>query len=72
VQAAVCRDSTRKIIKAISQTNPPCDPNFGKALATWLAASLADSLHLKNFSLEGDSAIVIYALNNPTQFRLAH
>jgi hypothetical protein len=66
VQATVCRDSTRKIVKALSQTNPPCDPNFGEALATRLAASLVASLHLKNFSLEGDSAVVISALNNPS------
>jgi hypothetical protein len=66
VQAAVCRDSTGKIIKALSQTNPPCDPNFGEALAAQLVASLAASLHMKNFSLEGDSTLVISALNNPT------
>jgi hypothetical protein len=33
VQAAVCRDSSGKIVKAISQTNPPCDPTYGEALA---------------------------------------
>jgi hypothetical protein len=64
VQAAVCKDSKGKIVKAISQTNPPCDPNFGEALATQLAASLTASLQLKNFSLEGDSVVVILALNN--------
>jgi hypothetical protein len=66
VQAAVCRDSKGKIVKAISQTNPPCDPNFGEALAARLAASLAASLQLQNFSLEGDSAVVVSALNNPS------
>jgi hypothetical protein len=66
VQAAVCRDLTGKIIKALSQTNPPCDPNFGEAIAARLAASLAASLKLKNFSLEGDSSVVISALNNPS------
>jgi hypothetical protein len=66
VQVAICRDSTGKIVKAISQINPPCDPNFGEALAARLAASLAASLHQKNFSLEGDSTVVISALNNPS------
>ena len=40
VQAAVCRDSKGKIVKAIAQVNPPCDPTFGEALAARLAASL--------------------------------
>ena len=66
VQAAICKDSTGKIIKALSQTNPPCDLNFGEALAARLVASLAASLHLENFSLKGDSTVVIFALNNPS------
>jgi hypothetical protein len=66
VQAAVCRDSAGKIIKALSQTNPPCDPNFGEALAARLVVSLATSLQLKIFCLEGDSLVVISALNNPS------
>jgi ribonuclease HI len=53
---------TGKIIKASSQITPPCDPNYGEALATLLALSLAASLQLKNFTLEGDSQIVISAL----------
>jgi hypothetical protein len=35
------RDS---FFKAISQINPPCDPNYGKALAALLTSSLAVSL----------------------------
>ena len=66
VQAAVCRDSSGKIVKAISQINPPCDPTFGEALAARLAASLVASLQLKFFSLEGDSKIVIAALTTPS------
>jgi hypothetical protein len=66
VQAAICRDSKGKIVKAISQVNPPCDPTFGEALATRLATSLAASLQLKSFSLEGDSKIVIAALTSPS------
>jgi hypothetical protein len=64
-QAAVCRDSNGLIIKAISQINPTCDSNYGEALAAQLAASLAVSLKLENFSLEGDSAVVIAALQSP-------
>jgi hypothetical protein len=42
------------------------DPTYGEALAARLAASLAASLKLKNFSLEGDSKVVIAALNTPS------
>jgi hypothetical protein len=66
VQAAVCRDSKGKIIKAIAQTNPPCYCTFGEALAAWLAASLEAFLKLTKFSLEGDSKIVIDALKTPS------
>jgi hypothetical protein len=66
VHATVCRDSKGKIIKAIAQTNPPCDPTYGEALAAWLAASLATILKLTKFSLEGDSKIVIDALKTPS------
>ena len=65
-QAAVCRDSKGHIIKAISQINPPCDANYVKALAAQLATSPAVSLKLKNFSKEGDSAVIIAALQTPT------
>jgi hypothetical protein len=66
LQAVVCRDSKGKIIKAIAQANPPCDPTFGVALAAWLAASIAASLKLTKFSLEGDSKILIDALKTPS------
>ena len=66
VQAAMCRDSLGKIVNAISQVNPPCDPTFGEALAAWLVASMVASLQLKFFSLEGDSKIVIVALTFPS------
>jgi hypothetical protein len=51
-------DHTASISEACSQISLPYDPNFGKALAALLAASL----QLKNFTLEGDSLIVISAL----------
>jgi hypothetical protein len=65
VQAAVCRNSNGKIISAVSQVNPPCVPIFGEALAARLAVTLASSLKLKSFILEGDSALVIMALQQP-------
>jgi hypothetical protein len=65
-QATVCRDSNGKIIKAVSQINPPCDPNYGEALAALLASSLASKLNLQNFTIEGDSQVVIMALQNPS------
>jgi hypothetical protein len=65
VQAVVCRDSQGHILKALSQISPPCEANFGEALAAQLTASLAVSLDLKTFSLEGDSSVVIAALKTP-------
>jgi hypothetical protein len=65
-QFVVCRDSSGKIVKALSYISPPCDHTYGEALAAVLAISLAISLGLQNFTLEGDSHIVIIALQNPT------
>jgi hypothetical protein len=62
----VCSDSKGHSIKAISRINPQCDANYGEDLATQLAASLAVSLNLKIFSLEGDSSVIIVALQNPS------
>jgi hypothetical protein len=62
-QSAICWDSNGLIIKAISQINPLCDPNYGEALVALLASSLAVSLQLKHFILEGDSLVVILALS---------
>jgi hypothetical protein len=39
---------------------------YGKALAAKLAGALATSLHLDKFILEGDSALVVLALQIPT------
>ena len=38
---------------------------YGEVLATKLAGVLAYSLHLDKFILEGDSALVVLALQNP-------
>ncbi|XP_059432574.1 uncharacterized protein LOC132165893 [Corylus avellana] len=63
-QAAVCRDSKGHIIAMISQISPSCSPNLGEALAARLAVSLASSLRLDRFILEGDSEVVILALRH--------
>ena len=63
-QAVVCRDH-KGTIKAISHISYPCNPNFGEALATLLAASLVVSLKLKKFIIEEDSLIAITALQHP-------
>ena len=65
VQTAVCRDSKGHIIKALSRISPPCDANYGEALAAQLVASLSVSLDLKTFSLECDSSAIIDALKTP-------
>ena len=65
-QGVVCRDSNGLIIKVVSQINPPCDLNFGEALAAHLASSLASDLKLQNFTIEGDSRVVIMALQHPS------
>jgi hypothetical protein len=54
-QAAICRDHTGFILKAVSQISPPCSPSYGEAQGALLAASLASSLHLSQFVIEGDS-----------------
>jgi hypothetical protein len=69
-QAAMCRNSKGNIIKAISQISPPCDPNYGEALATQLATSLAASMNLKNFIIEGDSLVVTTTLQNPLSLKI--
>jgi hypothetical protein len=65
-QSAVCRGSKGLIIKAISQINPLCDPNYGEALAALLASSLAVSLQLKHSIIERDFLVVIMALQHPS------
>ncbi|GLT64042.1 hypothetical protein SLA2020_365590 [Shorea laevis] len=69
VQAAVCRNSIGNIISAVSQVNPPCVPIFGEALAARLAVTLASSLKLKSFILEGDSALLLWLCNSLLLFK---
>jgi hypothetical protein len=62
-QVVVCWDHSGRILKASSQISPSCDLNYGEALVAQLTLSLAATLQLKNFTLESDSQIVIFALN---------
>jgi hypothetical protein len=64
-QAAICRDHEGRLIKVATQIQSACSPNKGEALAAQLAVSLASSLHLDRFVIEGDSQIVILALQQP-------
>jgi hypothetical protein len=64
-QATVCRNSNGEIIKTLTQVSPPCSPVYGEAQAAKLAGVLANSLHLDKFILEGDSALVVFSLQNP-------
>jgi hypothetical protein len=64
-QATVCRNSEGRILHMASQISSPCNPNYGEALAAKLAVSLATSLHLDHFILEGDSQVVISTLRHP-------
>jgi hypothetical protein len=66
VQAVVCRDEKGSIISSCYQYSPPCEPSVGEAQAALLAISLASSSKLVNFVLEGDSAIVINSLKDPS------
>ena len=65
-QAAVYRNSNGLIIKMLYQVRPPYSLVYGEALVTQLASALATSLKLDKFILEGDSSIVVLALQNPT------
>jgi hypothetical protein len=48
-----------------SQISLPCSPNVGEARAAQLAYALASTLSIDKFILEGDSEVVVYALQNP-------
>jgi hypothetical protein len=63
-QAAVCRNH-KGLISMISQISPPYLPNYGEALVANLAFSLAISLNLQNFIIEGDSQVVILSTTPP-------
>jgi hypothetical protein len=62
VQAAICRDSHGTIVQSIYQFNPKCDLDYAEAQAVLLAASLAGSLKIVKFVLEGNYPLVISML----------
>lgn len=65
-QAAICRDHDGRLVKMATQIQSKCSPNKGEALAAKLDVSLALSLQLDRFIIEGDSQIVILALQQPS------
>jgi ribonuclease HI len=48
-----------------SQISSSCTPNVGEARAALLACAIAASLSFDNIILEGDSEVVVHALQNP-------
>jgi hypothetical protein len=68
-QAVVCCDSRGQILHMSSQISPACSPNVGEARVAQLACSIAASLSYNQFILEGDSEVVVHALNNPNSIR---
>jgi hypothetical protein len=68
-QVAVCKNHKGEIIKILTLVRPPCSQVNGEAQATKLASVFASSLQLDEFILEGESSIVVLALQNPA-FRL--
>ena len=70
-QAVVCRNSNGEI-KILTQVSPPCSLVYEEALAAKLADVLAYLLHLHKFILEGDSTLVVLALQNPALSKTWH
>lgn len=64
MQAVICRDSSGQILIAKSSLGPPCDPNTREALVAFIVAQMAASLKLQSFIMEGDSQVVVLAINN--------
>jgi hypothetical protein len=65
----ICRDSQGQVLYMSLQVSPSCSPNVGEARAAQFACFIADSLSYNHFILEGDSKVVIQALNNPNSVR---
>jgi hypothetical protein len=59
VQVAICRNSHGTIVKSLYQFTPPSDDVYAEAQAALLAVSLANSLKLDRFVLEGISSFII-------------
>ncbi|XP_042977094.1 uncharacterized protein LOC122307983 [Carya illinoinensis] len=63
--AAVCRDHLGNILACATNFTKNCNPNNGEALAALLGIRIASEKEWKSINLEGDSQVVISALNNP-------
>jgi hypothetical protein len=68
VAAAVISDTSGAIIFAATSKLLGTDALMGEAAAALLASRLALSSDLDNISIEGDSFLVILALNSPSLF----
>jgi hypothetical protein len=64
-QAEVCRNDKGHIIHATSQISQSCSLIEGEVMADQLVISLANSLHINRFILEGDYELVVQTLQNP-------
>lgn len=61
---AICRDSDGHILSVFKKRLPPSGPPVGEARAALLATQEAFFLPMKRITLEGDSLLVIDAINN--------
>jgi hypothetical protein len=68
-QAAVCRNDKGLITHAASQINQSFSPIEEEAMVAQLAISLANSLHMDRFIIEGNLEVVVQALQNPNYIR---
>jgi hypothetical protein len=64
-QAAICQNHMGQLIHFSTQIQSKCTPNKGEALAAQLAVSLAATLGLDQFIIEGNSHVVILPLQQP-------
>jgi ribonuclease HI len=68
-QAVVCRDMQGQILHLSSHISSPCTPNVCEAHAALLTCSIASSFSFDKFILEGDSKVVVHALQNSNSIR---
>lgn len=65
-ETVVCSNHKGHIIRMISEISAPCFPNYGEALAAQLAVTLATSLKLGRFIIEGELQGTSLALQQPS------
>ncbi|XP_035542827.1 uncharacterized protein LOC118345276 [Juglans regia] len=64
---AVFRDHLGNFLGGVTEFSPMCNPNGGEALAAFIGIKVATEKNWPNIIIEGDSQVVISALNNPLQ-----